>query len=137
MNNVHIYYQNVRGLNTKVNEFYAASTLAKFDVYALAETWLTSNVTSSELFNEKYTVIRHDHVLSRGGGVLLLPVKSNYKIVPLDLSLFHSTVPSVDVVGANITFSSASIYVFFVYIPPALNTDTPIINFLSASNYLK
>ena len=37
------YYQNVRGLRTKVHSFYPAATLCEFDCIGLPETWLSND----------------------------------------------------------------------------------------------
>lgn len=76
LNSIHIYYQNVRGLRTKVLEFSRNLLLCSYDVIILTETWLTDGILDSELFNEHYTVWRRDRNSdltgqSRGGGVLI------------------------------------------------------------------
>lgn len=50
--------------------------LSEYDIISLSETWLSPNVTSSELVFNNYTTYRHDRNsntsnCSRGGGVLL------------------------------------------------------------------
>jgi hypothetical protein len=70
--NVSIYYQNVRGLNTKLT-----ISSCSYDFIALTETWLNDSVLDSELCNNNnYYTLRSDRDLtkmnlSRGGGVLL------------------------------------------------------------------
>ena len=55
-----IYYQNVRGLKTKIDDFFLAVTEAEYDVIVLTETWLDDSVYSSQLFGDSYTVFRTD-----------------------------------------------------------------------------
>ena len=78
VNNFLLYYQNVRGLRTKCNDFYVACQrhACNYDVVALTETWLNSSIYDSELFHLDFAVYRCDRTElssahSRGGGVLL------------------------------------------------------------------
>lgn len=92
------------------------------------ETWLSNDVNNSEIFNNSYNVFRcdRDFILtnkSRGGGVLLA-VKYNIESQQLDLSNFHSLIPSIDIVGAKCYVNSNSLFVFVVYIPPDINSHT-------------
>jgi hypothetical protein len=71
-----IYYQNVRGLNSKTVTFFNSAASCDFDLIAIAETWLHDGLGNDELFNQTYTVFRKDRNFccsnkSRGGGVLL------------------------------------------------------------------
>lgn len=80
-NKLSIYYQNVRGLRTKTHEFYRNLLTVNFDIIVLTETWLNSNVFSSELFDERYVIYRRDRNRSgsclgrEGGGVLVAVAK--------------------------------------------------------------
>jgi exonuclease III len=67
---LHILYQNVRGLNTKIDTFFTNILSCQNDVILLTETWLNDNVLSSEIFNDQYRVFRSDRKTGRGGGVL-------------------------------------------------------------------
>ena len=74
--NLEIYYQNVRGLRTKLNEFYSNVCSNNFNMICLTETWLNTSISDSFLFPNNYTVYRSDRdpLLSnklRGGGVLI------------------------------------------------------------------
>ncbi|KAJ8914267.1 hypothetical protein NQ315_010999 [Exocentrus adspersus] len=57
---IRIYYQNCRGLRTKTNIFYTNLLSEDYDLLLLTETWLTSDVMDSELFDERYEVFRKD-----------------------------------------------------------------------------
>lgn len=79
-NRLIIYYQNVRGLNTKTHQFSLAVHSANFDIISLTETWLSSSVYDSEIFGADYNVFRADRSSlnskkCRGGGI------GGYKIV--------------------------------------------------------
>lgn len=55
-----IYYQNVRGLKTKTKKFRSELLNASYDVILLCETWLRSDIFTSELFDDRYIVYRND-----------------------------------------------------------------------------
>lgn len=82
MKKLRIYYQNTRGLNTKIKTgFRNRSILFNFDIYAITESWLQENIASSELFNELYTVRRADRSLSdtvRSGGGVIVAIKNKW-----------------------------------------------------------
>ena len=70
-----IFYQNVRGLRTKSDEFFASVVDSNYDVIALTETWLSCNHPNASFFPEGFSVYRADREYnencSRGGGALL------------------------------------------------------------------
>lgn len=73
--NFSIFYQNVRGLNTKIDEFYCNLTGLDFNIICLTETWLGDSISNDLLFPPHYSVFRSDRNTatsnkSRGGGVL-------------------------------------------------------------------
>lgn len=55
-----IYYQNVRGLRTKTDEFFSSSIKCDFDLVILTESWLNEHVFNGELFDDRYAVYRND-----------------------------------------------------------------------------
>lgn len=73
---ISLYYQNTRGLRTKVSKFFRAVCLNDYDVVCITESWLTDGISDSELFDSRYLVYRRDRNYSQtgqiyGGGVLL------------------------------------------------------------------
>ncbi len=80
---ISIYYQNVNGLKTKIDEFRMAIINVKFDVIVMCETWLKENIFDEELFDNRYILYRKDRDpnlvpnKSDGGGCLIA-IKSNY-----------------------------------------------------------
>lgn len=55
------YYQNVRGLRTKLKTILTSATVNKnYDVILLTETWLNDNFDSAELGLKGYQVYRTD-----------------------------------------------------------------------------
>lgn len=82
MSTIKIYYQNVNGIRSKVNEFYLSVCELDYDVIMLSETFLNDSVFNSEIFDlNKYSVFRRDRVYSsvqeKGGGVLIAVKKCN------------------------------------------------------------
>mgnify|MGYP005982092317 CR=1 FL=1 len=71
-----MYYQNVRGLKTKLNDFYCAVLSEEYPIIVLTETWLSDDIISTSVFDDRYIVFRTDRnainsVKSHGGGVLI------------------------------------------------------------------
>lgn len=79
-----VYYQNVRGLRSKTNQFYLSCLSTQYEIIILSETWLNDSVLSAELFNSTYNVFRCDRspcnsVKSDGGGVLIA-IKNDFVV---------------------------------------------------------
>lgn len=71
-----IYYQNVRGLRTKIDALFLAVTECDYDIIVLTETWLDDEILSPQLFGSSYRVFRNNRNEQnsdkiRGGGVLI------------------------------------------------------------------
>lgn len=137
--NLKFYYQNVRGLRSKIkhglkNEI----TLANFDLVAFTETWLNTNFSSSEIFDESYNVFRSDrsaekyNLLKRGvschnnaddirGGGCLLAIKNNISAVRItkweNETLFDNVWIKINTSG------NSNIFINTIYIPPATSFD--------------
>lgn len=85
---IRIFYQNVRGLKTKLQSAYINIQSEDYDIICLTETWLSNDIFDTELFDTDYEVIRLDrsHEITkkkRGGGVLLA-LKQEFKFRTLD-----------------------------------------------------
>lgn len=81
MSNVDLFYQNVRGLRTKAECFFANITLSNYSIVCLTETWLCPSVSSSDYFPPCFDVYRHDRDFSsrgRVGGGVLVAVNKQY-----------------------------------------------------------
>lgn len=50
-----IYYQNTRGLRSKVGEFYHNLSCCDYDLICNSETWLDVSIYTKELFTEQNT----------------------------------------------------------------------------------
>ncbi|KAH8373881.1 hypothetical protein KR200_007776, partial [Drosophila serrata] len=66
-----ISYQNAKGLRSKLPNLYSDSLSFASQVIVLTETWLKSEILSSEVFPAVFTVYRLDRRIRRGGGVLI------------------------------------------------------------------
>lgn len=127
-----IYYQNVRGLNSKTHEFlnFSYSCVDVFDIIACTESWLSQGVADAELLCPDYMMYRDDRDfnrtgLSRGGGVFLA-VRSNIPVQAIDIRsvcpLFDD-IPLVDIAGVKISNKLFPVNVFVVYVPPNLPSE--------------
>lgn len=128
---IRIYYQNVRGLNSKTREIYDNTSLLynDYDIFALTETWLTPGVSDGELFYHDYTILRCDRNfaaldVSKGGGVLLA-CKSSLMVsrISLEHSEYFSQLPMIDILIAKIGKGHKHWYVILVYIPPKVTYE--------------
>lgn len=62
-----IFYQNVRGLTTKLRHPYIAITGEKYPIIVSTETWLHIGILSAYSFDSRYVVYRMDRVVLDGG----------------------------------------------------------------------
>ncbi|CAA9997226.1 unnamed protein product, partial [Nesidiocoris tenuis] len=96
-----IYYQNVRGLNTKLTVLHHEAPHLTFDVIIFTETWLSNQVATGELRLSNYSVFRTDrspknnmHKSGPGGGVLVgvLNKYLSYQWSPIEDTVEHAAV---------------------------------------------
>lgn len=71
-----IYYQNVRGLRTKLDEFQRNMSASGYPIVCLTETWLNDDFNDAEISGGEYLVFRKDRNYNlsntvRGGGSLI------------------------------------------------------------------
>ena len=123
-----IYYQNVRGLRTKIDPFYLAVSEAEYDVIVLTETWLDDRIYSAQLFGSLYTVFRTDRSQlnsrkSRGGGVLI--AVSTKLTSYIDSAPISSLVEQLWIV---VEIQHCTISVGVIYLPPDRKNDCSVVN---------
>lgn len=86
--NFKVFYQNVRGLKTKSVDFMRSVISNDYDVIVLTETWLNEDISSSELFDDRYCVYRDDRDFAatskRDGGGCIIAIKAKYCSVRID-----------------------------------------------------
>ena len=115
---ISVYYQNVRGLRTKTDEFFVAVSDAQYDVIVLTETWLNECFYSAQLFGNAYTVYRNDRNpqktgKNRGGGVLIAAAtRLNSLLSPIRPS------DSIEQLWVKIICPNRAICLGVVYISP-------------------
>lgn len=85
---ISVYYQNVRGLKTKTNDNYNSFLSSNFDIVCMAETWLNGSIISSELFDDRYCVVRRDRCNrffkrfnKQDGGGILMAISKNLNFI--------------------------------------------------------
>lgn len=115
--NISIYYQNVRGLRTKLHHLRQSIPLSNYDIIAFSETWLHDGISDAELGFICYDIYRFDRNASssvsvRGGGVLVA-VKQNLKC-----SIINSNITSVEHILIKLTLRSNVLIIGLFYIPP-------------------
>lgn len=116
-NEISCYYQNVRGLRTKTNNFYKSLSLYNFDIILLTETWLSSDIANSELFDDRYSVYRKDRDSftsdkKKGGGVLVAVHKRAASRI-----LLHEF-DDLEHIIVKVNEGSLSLLISVVYFPP-------------------
>lgn len=76
------YYQNCRGLNSKVKEFSISVISSDYDAIILSESWLSPSVLSSELFSNDFFVYRcnrsSSNSIKKHGRGVLIAIKSTF-----------------------------------------------------------
>lgn len=63
------FYQNVRGLRTKIRSSKCNIPLMNVDYFILTETWQNTDIVDSELGFDDYNVFRFDRSVSTSSGV--------------------------------------------------------------------
>ena len=126
-NRLQIYYQNVRGLRTKIDSFFLAVSEGEYDLIVITETWLDDRIFSTQLFGNRYTVFRNDRSpltssKTRGGGVLIaVSTNLNSRIDP---AFIHNTVEQLWVI---VETPCNDISVGVIYLPPDRKSDTRLV----------
>lgn len=121
LNKYDIYYQNVRGLRTKTNIFFQNLVTNNYKIIALTETFLNSQVSTSELFPDSYNVFRCDRNLEASGrmsgGGVLVAVSNEIQCNRLNnMDIVTDVMETVWVKLFNI--NGGSLYICTVYIRP-------------------
>lgn len=117
MKKLKLFYQNVRGLRTKTNEFYNNLLLCESDVVLITETWLCEGILDTELCNSSYSIFRRDRGYGLGGGVMILCAEHLHACArpewqKPDLECIWVTIP------ARSLGSSRDMHIAVVYVPP-------------------
>jgi len=122
-NSLKTFYQNLRGLRTKLNALRCNFILFNsYDIIILTETWLTPDIVNAEIGFVGFHIFRFDRnsnssSSTRGGGVLIA-VKSN-----LNASLILKNCIHVEQVFIALTFLKTKFLIGAVYLPPNSSGD--------------
>ncbi|KAH9631973.1 hypothetical protein HF086_000310 [Spodoptera exigua] len=124
-------YQNVRGLNTKLNFLRQNLLMINCDAIAVTETFLTNSVLDSELTSNGWSVLRRDRVTGAGGGVMLV-ARPGVKVTRCcDLE----TTNGEDLWVRCVT-EHASFYICVVYIHPRASDELYMSWFLKVESFI-
>ncbi|XP_062703532.1 uncharacterized protein LOC134285984 [Aedes albopictus] len=123
LSHLRVYYQNTRGLRTKIDSFFVAAAEAEYDVIVLTETWLDDVISSTQLFGNAYTVYRTDRSRlnsrkTRGGGVLVAVSSS------LQFCIDPSPVSNrLEQLWVKVHLDGFDVSVGVLYLPPDYKND--------------
>lgn len=134
------YYQNCRGLRTKLHTLYMNVLMYNYDIIILTETWLTSDIFDNELIDSRYQVYRCDRNRAatgrRDGGGVLIAIRRSLGATPLvTTSIQNGPTPPpaiVDYMLIELLTSTARHIIGVTYIPPNQSHDV----YLTYFNYL-
>ena len=123
-----LYYQNVRGLRTKVDELYLATNDCNIDVIMLTETGLDDRINSLQLFGGSFNVFRCDRSSLNSekrsfGGVLIATSQQHPSTM-----LRTSNGSNLEQVCVSVTVRGVKLLLCVVYIPPDKSNDATIID---------
>lgn len=115
---VSIYYQNVTGLRTKLDEFKMIATVNAHDIICITESWLNSGIIDSELIDlNNYTIFRRDRstssVVKTDGGGVFIAIKNKFK--PTRATELQSDAEDIWIV---LKFGIINLFICCVYLPP-------------------
>lgn len=108
-----------------MDEFYSSACSSHFDFIAITETWLSSDILSSEYFPNNFNVIRSDRRFqqigrSRGGGVLLA-IRNFFDYTIVDTTAIFQDFPAIDIIVVKTTINSTLLHICVLYIPPDIS----------------
>ncbi|XP_062542084.1 uncharacterized protein LOC134210075 [Armigeres subalbatus] len=113
-----LYYQNVGGINSTVEEYRLAVSDQCFDIIVLVETWLNDVTLSSQIFGPAYEVFRCDRNSNNSrksvGGGVLIAVNSSLK----SKAVVNTSWDCLEQVWTTIELRDRKLYLCALYIPP-------------------
>lgn len=119
---VNIYYQNIRGINTKLNSLIKSSDVYNYDIVAFTETWLKPDLSSSAFFNvDLFNIFRNDRE-GRSSGGILIAIETKFSSIKIDFDNFIF-LKTINIVDVKIYLEDFVLILIIVYIPPALPVD--------------
>ncbi|XP_058456552.1 uncharacterized protein LOC131433949 [Malaya genurostris] len=125
---IQLYYQNVGGMNTCLDDYLLSSSDECFDIIALTETWLSESTLSLQAFGANYDVFRCDrdsrNSSKKSGGGVLAAIHRRLK-AQLITNVSGS---SVEQVWVQICLNTCSFFLCVVYFPPDRTRDLSLID---------
>ncbi|XP_055622265.1 uncharacterized protein LOC129765851 [Toxorhynchites rutilus septentrionalis] len=125
---VWLYYQNVRGVRTKIDDLLLAVTDCNYDVIILTETGLNDCIDSLQIFGSTFNVLRCDRSCINSNktsfGGVLIAVHHRYSCTQIHTP--HGE--RLEQVFAVIVIGSKRLAIGAVYIPPDRSRDVELID---------
>lgn len=126
-NNLSIYYQNVRGMRSKLQDIYKSVLSLDYEIIILTETWLNCDIFDAEIFDDRYQVFRRDRQSKtmnegkEGGGVLIAVQKcfDAYRNSNLE-TLCEDLWVTIELSGR---FCRSKLHLCAIYLPPPVKMD--------------
>ena len=124
---VWIYYQNVRGLRTKIDDVFLSTSDCNFDIIMLTETGLDESISSLQLFGNSFNVFRCDRSPLNSnkrsfGGTLIAVAQQHTSAV---FETVHGS--RLEQVCVRATINGSKFLLCAIYIPPDKSNDIAII----------
>ena len=127
---LHCFYQNVRSIKSgnKLREFQDSVYANQFDIVAISETWLTGDISDSELLPWGYDIFRCDRGNARNsadpvrGGSVLLASRCNLRCKPVALICNGDCELEFAAIEVN-TNNSGKVLVAVFYRPPSASAN--------------
>ncbi|XP_045507160.1 uncharacterized protein LOC123703258 [Colias croceus] len=132
-----ILYQNVRGLRTKLQDFYISVSSILVDLFAITETGCSESISDAELVPPGYSIIRCDRMDGRkqGGACLVAAPRFELRSVPVPCDI-NIAARAFELVCATVYLKKRYLFtVCVVYIPPNSNECEYMLLFKTIEGY--
>ena len=132
-NQISIYYQNCRGLRTKLHTLYMNILSNCYDIIILTETWLHFDIADNEFIDTRYKVFRKDRDRKgsgrRDGGGALVAVRRELHVSELTGTCAGTLLDtplslSIDLLMLELRIDDTYYFISAIYIPPGQSYDT-------------
>ncbi|XP_033217669.1 uncharacterized protein LOC117173296 [Belonocnema kinseyi] len=113
-----LFYQNTRGLNTKLNLVHNFPDNELYDFIIVTESWLKPTLPNNYIFYaNQLDVFRDDRIGQRGGGVLI-GVKPYLHASIINLAHILDLDFNINIVGIKVIIKSIPLILLAIYCPP-------------------
>lgn len=139
---LNIFYQNVRGLRTKILDFHREILRNNFDILIITETWLHSGVLDGEICDSRYSVFRLDRDeslinLSPAGGVMILLRNELDGTLLVNTNASRSTeILWVTIPSKSLNRTSTNLHIAVIYIPGNIHLPREIENCINSISHV-